>query len=102
MDQLQWRLGQTVPTEATESTPFEEPREGLEEAVARVWRDVFRVERLGRNDNFFELGGNSLLGMDLTELLATRLGISVSVVMLFQNPTIRGLAEAVEWSDVRR
>lgn len=92
-----------TPTETLSSTSeildtgvFEAPRAGMEQVVAQVWTDVFSQRQVGRNDNFFELGGNSLLGMDLTEMLADRLGIQVSVVTLFQNPTVRELARAID------
>ncbi|HEU0301738.1 MAG TPA: MupA/Atu3671 family FMN-dependent luciferase-like monooxygenase, partial [Longimicrobium sp.] len=40
---------------------FRPPESGMERAVAEVWREVLRVERVGVDDNFFELGGTSLL-----------------------------------------
>ena len=74
---------------------YEEPQGETELAIAQVWRDVFRLAKIGRNDNFFGLGGNSLLGMELTERLAKRLNVEVPVVALFQCPTIRELATIV-------
>jgi hypothetical protein len=56
---------------------------------------VFKLAHIGREDNFFELGGNSLLGMDLTELLAARLGIQIPVLTLFLHPSIGELAQAL-------
>jgi hypothetical protein len=73
----------------------ETPLEELERAITQVWKDVFQLEQIGREENFFELGGNSLLGMDLTELLANRLGIQIPVLVLFRFPTIRELAEII-------
>ena len=73
-------------------TEYEEPQGDIEQAIAGAWREVFGLERVGRNDNFFELGGNSLLGMDLADLLATRLAIELPVVTLFMNPTVRQIA----------
>jgi arthrofactin-type cyclic lipopeptide synthetase A len=81
--------------EPADGVAFEVPREGMEQAIAQIWSEVFRGEQIGRNDNFFELGGNSLLGMDLAEMLASRLGIHVSVVTLFQNPTVREMTEVI-------
>jgi len=67
----------------------------LEQVLGTVWSEVFRREQVGVEENFFELGGNSLLGMDLTELIRARLGIGVSVVMLYQYPSIREMAQAM-------
>ena len=78
-----------------ESGEYEEPQGDLEQAVAQLWKDLFHVERIGRSDNFFELGGNSLLGMDLSEMLATRLSIEVPVVTIFQNPTVAEIAKVI-------
>lgn len=50
---------------------------------------------LSGSRNFFELGGNSLLGMDLAELLASRLGIQNPVVMLFRRPTVREMMQII-------
>jgi aryl carrier-like protein len=86
-------------TRTPESAGGNASHAGLEQALARVWAEVFRVEHIDTEANFFELGGNSLLGMDLTEMLEDRLGIQVSVVTLFRNPTIREMAEAIREED---
>jgi acyl carrier protein len=70
----------------------EAPCGEVEIAIAQIWRDVLKSERIGRDDNFFELGGDSLIAMKLTEIVASKLMIEVSVVELFQNPSIRELA----------
>lgn len=72
----------------------------LERALVEVWMLVFQTDRVGLNDNFFELGGNSLLGLDLTELLASRLGIQIPVVAVFQYPTVHDMTEMI-FSDLR-
>ena len=75
--------------------PQELSRLELEQAVAEVWKLVFRSDQIGLNENFFELGGNSLLGMDLTELLASRLAIQIPVVAVFRYPTIHEMTEMI-------
>ena len=77
------------------SNQYEEPRGDLEQAIAHLWQDVFHVDRIGRNDNFFELGGNSLLGMNLSEMFATRLGLEVPVLAIFQHPTIGEISQVI-------
>ena len=76
-------------------TAYEEPQGTSELAIATLWREVFGLEQIGRNDNFFELGGDSVLGMQLAEMMAERLAIELPVVTLFLNPTIREVAEVI-------
>jgi long-subunit acyl-CoA synthetase (AMP-forming) len=64
----------------------------LESEIAAVWRDVLKVERVGRNDNFFELGGNSLLLAEAHGRLQTATGKDLTLVELFDRPTIAALA----------
>ena len=77
------------------SCEHEEPQGDLEQAIAQLWKEVFRIDRAGRNDNFFELGGNSLLGMDLSEMFATRLALEIPVLEIFQHPTIAEIAQVI-------
>jgi hypothetical protein len=81
------------PISGSENDPLSP--ELLEQAITEVWRSVFHLPSIDRDANFFELGGNSLLGMDLTELLATRTGIEVPVLTLFQNPSIREMTAII-------
>ena len=78
-----------------ERTLFVEPQGDLERVLAEIWQQALKLDRVGRNDNFFELGGNSLIGMEVTEILADRLAIELPVVVLFQYPTIQEIAEAI-------
>lgn len=80
---------------ALTSSEYEEPQGELEKAIAQLWKELFHLDRVGRNDNFFELGGNSLLGMDLSESFSSRLGADVPVLLIFQHPSVRDLAEVV-------
>jgi acyl carrier protein len=54
------------------------------------------VERAGVNDNFFELGGHSLLMAELRSALQAALERPLSMVELFQYPTVRSLAEYLD------
>lgn len=68
----------------------------LEHALAQLWQEMLGLEQVGRNDNFFELGGDSILAAILTNQLQHRLEQSVSVVLIFDAPTIAGLAAALD------
>jgi len=72
--------------------PFVAPADALEETLAELWRQVLGVERVGRDDTFFDLGGHSLLLAEVRTLLAERTGRDLSMVELFQHPTIASLA----------
>ena len=73
----------------------EPPTGKLEQAIARIWVDTFRLGEIGRNTDFFQLGGDSLIGMDLMEKVALEVGVELPAVMLFQHPTPRRLARAI-------
>ena len=53
------RLGLTQAAALTEETvPYTPPRTPTEEALAAIWRQVLRVERVGAEDGFLQLGGD--------------------------------------------
>jgi acyl transferase domain-containing protein len=65
-------------------------------AIAGVWRRLLRVDRVGANDGFFDLGGSSLLAVEVLLELRREIGRTLPVVALFQHPTVRGLARALD------
>ncbi|MFN9635612.1 MAG: non-ribosomal peptide synthetase, partial [Synechococcaceae cyanobacterium] len=72
-----------------------EPPVGLvEEALAALWSELLRIERVGRHDDFFSLGGHSLLAVSLVERMR-RQGLPVDVRALFTTPTLAELAAVV-------
>jgi acyl-coenzyme A synthetase/AMP-(fatty) acid ligase len=70
---------------------YEAPIGEVESALARIWADVLKVERVGRHDNFFHLGGHSLLAGTLVERLH-RINLGADVRTLFATPTPAALA----------
>ncbi len=80
-----------VPREAI--APYAEPRNELEQGLARIWREVLRVEQVGLHDNFFDLGGHSLLLIQVHDKLRKQMGWELSALDLFKYPTIAALAE---------
>ncbi|HEV2734418.1 MAG TPA: non-ribosomal peptide synthetase, partial [Longimicrobiaceae bacterium] len=75
---------------------FVAPREGLQAAIAGVWREVLGLDRVGAADNFFEIGGHSLLLVRLHARLGETLGREVAIVDLFRFPTVASLAAHLE------
>lgn len=74
------------------------PRTQLEHTIKAVWQAVLEVEEIGINDNFFELGGTSLRLARVHRSLVEQLGRQISVVELFQYPTIESLAQHLSGS----
>jgi acyl carrier protein len=72
------------------------PETQLEKAIAAVWQDLFHTDLVDRTDNFFDLGGHSLLAAELCARLRNTLDLQVSVIDVFQYPTIRTLAQALQ------
>ncbi|MCG3148783.1 MAG: D-alanine--poly(phosphoribitol) ligase subunit 1 [Verrucomicrobiae bacterium] len=64
----------------------------LEEAIAGIWREVLGVGVVGLHSNFFDLGGHSLLMGRVHAKLKDFLKRDVSIVELYQHPTISKLA----------
>jgi hypothetical protein len=76
--------------------PFAPPRSSVEQTIAKVWADVLGRTRVGIEDNFFDLGGHSLLAAQVITRLNALLQTSVSVRMLFDQPTLAAFAREVE------
>ena len=64
-----------------------------ENAVAEIWRELFRMPRIGIDQNFFDLGGHSLLALQMFSRIQAGLGVRASVSLLHQHPTVRSLAK---------
>ncbi|MFE2723395.1 amino acid adenylation domain-containing protein [Kitasatospora sp. NPDC059327] len=83
----------TGPAPATASTA---PRTPAERAVAEVWAEVLGIEQVGVDDDFYLLGGHSLAILRITALLRERHGIELTVRSFVADPTVAGLAAAVD------
>ena len=73
---------------------YEAPVGATEIALAQIWAEALKLERVGRHDNFFELGGHSLLAVRLIERMR-REGLHADVRTLFTDADTGRLAAAV-------
>ena len=74
----------------------ERPLTPVEEVVAGVWCEVLGVSRVGTDDDFFALGGHSLLATRVVSKIRDIFNVELSLPTLFNNPTVAGVAEAIE------
>jgi amino acid adenylation domain-containing protein len=72
------------------------PRTPVEEALASIWSDVLRIDRVGIDENFFDLGGHSLLATRVISRVRDGLRVDLPLRRLFEMPTIADLAGAIE------
>jgi len=64
----------------------------LEAVLMSIWRDVLATNSLGVNDNFFDCGGTSLQVIAVHARIAAAMKTDITVVDLFQYPSIAALA----------
>src|SRR5262249_38805558 len=74
---------------------FTAPRDSLEQALASIWCDVLKLDRVGVHDNFFDLGGDSLLSLQVVARIRAVLQVDLPLRELFAAPTVVGLADAL-------
>ncbi|MBW4625285.1 MAG: amino acid adenylation domain-containing protein [Brasilonema octagenarum HA4186-MV1] len=72
---------------------YEPPRTEVEQTIANIWQQMLHVEKVGIHDNFFDLGGHSLLLVQIHAKLREVLNTNISIVNLFEYPTINSLAK---------
>jgi acyl transferase domain-containing protein/thioesterase domain-containing protein len=64
-----------------------------EKLLAGIWAEVLGVKRVWIHNNFFDLGGHSLLLFRVQSKLAKLFDQNISMVELFEYPTIHTLAQ---------
>jgi acyl carrier protein len=84
---------------ASPARPFTPPSNEDERAIAAVWQELLRVEQVDLHDNFFDLGANSLMMMQANGRLRTALNKPISLVDMFQFPTVASLAAYLAGSE---
>jgi FkbH-like protein len=82
-------------TQAKSNTPYVAPQTEIEKTLAKIWKDLLRVEKVGVNDNFFDLGGHSLLAVQLMSKLREVFAEDLPITTIFQYPTISSMANSL-------
>ncbi|MCX4766699.1 phosphopantetheine-binding protein [Streptomyces sp. NBC_01275] len=63
--------------------------------VRTAWADALGHDEFTDEDHFFRVGGHSLGALHVVRDLGAELGRKIPVRVLFRNPTVRGLAQAL-------
>ncbi|HEU0077878.1 MAG TPA: phosphopantetheine-binding protein, partial [Longimicrobiaceae bacterium] len=81
--------------DAYASREYEAPAGKFEVALAEIWAELLRVERVGRNDHFFELGGHSLLALQVVSRVRQGMNLELPLAAVFEKPVLTALAERI-------
>jgi amino acid adenylation domain-containing protein len=79
-----------------QSEEYSQPTTETEIALAQIWQEVLKVEKIGINDNFFSLGGHSLLATKIVSRIRTYFMVELPLRYIFEYPTIKQLCDLVE------
>ncbi|HEX7332123.1 MAG TPA: amino acid adenylation domain-containing protein [Pyrinomonadaceae bacterium] len=74
---------------------YVEPKTPTERALAKAWREVLKLDRVGIHDNFFQLGGDSIRSIQVLAR-AQDDGVNFTVEDLFQYQSIAELSRFVD------
>lgn len=74
------------------------PRDENETLLVELFAEILSLDaaEISVEDNFFDLGGHSLLATRLVARLMERAGVDITVMDLFDAPSVAGLAQRIE------
>jgi thioesterase domain-containing protein len=68
----------------------------VEEVLASLWAKALGTRPSSTTSNFFDVGGHSLMAMYLASAIGRVYGINFPVSLIFQEPTIEGMARRLQ------
>jgi amino acid adenylation domain-containing protein len=84
-----------APEEVRINAEFIAPRTDIEFKLASIYTQVLNLEQVSIDADFFELGGHSLLATQLIAQALQVFKVELTVIDLFDAPTVAGLAERI-------
>ena len=85
-----------APKGAYTARRYEAPVGEIKTALAEIWADALKLERVGRHGDFFDLGGHSLLAVRVASRVRQMLGVEVNVTQFFDHPALTEFARTVK------
>lgn len=78
------------------------PTTRTEETICTFFENILNLNSVGIDENFFQLGGHSLLATELLLALRKTFAIDLSISVIFNQPTVKELAQAVDKAKKKR
>ncbi|QDX92246.1 amino acid adenylation domain-containing protein [Brevibacillus laterosporus] len=79
----------------TTEVEYVPPTNEMEQKVADMWVDIFKVEKISIDSNFFDIGGHSLRAAKLMAEIYKECHVEISLAELFEKTTIRAQADYI-------
>jgi hypothetical protein len=74
---------------------YEAPQGDTENRLARLWADLLKLDRVGRQDHFFDLGGHSLLVIQLISRTREEWHLDLTPTDVFSHPRLSELSGVI-------
>jgi amino acid adenylation domain-containing protein len=74
------------------------PRSETERLIAAIWSELLGLDSVGVNESFLDLGGHSITAAQIASRVAEATGREISLVTVFERPTIAELAAFLDES----
>ncbi|RQP22643.1 non-ribosomal peptide synthetase [Piscinibacter terrae] len=81
------------------SGSIKKPANALEQQLLDIWCETLGQDAISTTSSFFEIGGDSLLLVEVRNLIKQRLGLHVATTVLFEHPSITALAQFLSSQD---
>lgn len=79
-----------------EDNPYQAPNTEIEIQLAKIWQEIFSLDKIGIGDDFFALGGHSLKALHLLNKIERQFKVTISIsLFLEQATTIEKLAKII-------
>lgn len=75
---------------------YVQPRNPIEDIIARIWSDVLSLEQISVHDNFFLLGGDSLMATRVVSRVRQAFHIELPIGTIFREPKLADLAGVID------
>jgi acyl-coenzyme A synthetase/AMP-(fatty) acid ligase/thioesterase domain-containing protein/acyl carrier protein len=84
------------PSRPALDVPYVAAASDVEARLASLWCGLLALDQVGVHDDFFDLGGDSLAATDVLECIHETYGVELAPQVLFETPTVAGLAREIE------